>query len=81
MSIWDKLSLLKKIVVVTFVRVMSKPRIDVMTMTPTRMKEMCCDQNCTSNSKPKYMTMISNERVITSFLPTRSKMMLIVDFK
>lgn len=31
----------------TFVRVISKPRMDVTIMIPTKMKEMCWDQNFT----------------------------------
>lgn len=37
----------------TFVRVMSKPRMEVTIMIPTRMNEMCWDQNFTWHGKKK----------------------------
>lgn len=37
----------------TFVRVISKPRMDVTIMIPTSMKEMCWDQNFTYLDKKK----------------------------
>lgn len=50
-------------------------------MHPTRKKLICWDQNPTSNWIPHHSTAISMPRVTTSFLPTRLKIMLIVQMK
>lgn len=63
------------------VSVISKPRIDVTTIMPTRKNEMCWDQNCTSKSILKYLTVISIDLVTGSTLPTLSNMMFIEDLK
>ena len=42
-----------------FDMVRRRPRMEVTTMAPTRMKEMCCDQKTTSISRPNQWTAIS----------------------
>lgn len=63
----------------TLVNVNSKPRIDVTTIHPTKMKDTCWLQNATSISNPHQCTAISRPRVTISFFPTRSNTILIVD--
>lgn len=52
----------------TFVRVISKPRMDVTIMIPTSMKEMCWDQNLTYLDKNKgFIRTAMNEDIRFNF--------------
>lgn len=65
----------------TLVSVRRRPRIDVTTIHPTKKNDTCWLQNAISISRPHQCTAISIPRVTGSFLPTRSKMMFIVQMK
>lgn len=55
--------------------------MDVTTIQPTSKKDMCCDQKAMSNCTPHQLTAISMPLVTTSFFPTRSNTILMVQMK
>ena len=61
----------------TFMSWMRSPRIDEKMRMPTRTKDICCDQNCTSKRTSKWYTRMPSVYVTGSVLPFLSKIMLI----